>query len=235
MDFDDLGFLKKRCVGKKVLYVEDELHVRNQTRKLLEIYFDNIVEASDGIEGLSEFKKGGIDLVFTDIIMPNMDGIDFLRKIREINPNLPVVIFSACDNTEHFLKAIELGVQGYILKPFSFKEITTVLRKIVHHFDTDSKKLVVLGSGYVWQIKCKTLLKEDKPIKLSRHEIKFLNLLTSSKDQIYSSYDIENFVFDDDLSNNKRVRNLISRLRLKLKIQIVENIYGEGYRLKWQK
>jgi DNA-binding response OmpR family regulator len=59
--------------------------------------------------------------------------------------------------------------------------------------------------------------------------------LTSSKDQIYSSYDIENFVFDDDLSNNKRVRNLISRLRLKLKIQLVENIYGEGYRLKWLK
>lgn len=233
MEKEKLLYLKERCFNKRVLYVEDDPYVRAQTYKFLELYFENITEASDGLWGIKEFKKSNFDLIFTDITMPNMDGLSFIKEVRKVNSTIPIIIFSAYDNTEYFIKTIELGVSGYILKPFTFQSIVTTLEKIVDHFDINEQKIVHLEDGYVWNIEKKSLTKNQKEIALSRYEIEFLNLLASSKNKIFSSEEIEIFVFYDNLSDNKRIRNLISRLRNKLGIKVVQNIYGEGYKLQW--
>ena len=77
------------------------------------------------------------------------------------------------------------------------------------------------------------MCKEHEEVKLSKHETALFALLTSSKQRVFSSEEIEIAVFDDDFSDNKRVRNLLSRLRQKLGCDVIQSIYGEGYKLRW--
>ncbi|MBP9566461.1 MAG: response regulator transcription factor [Sulfurospirillum sp.] len=233
MDSEALLSLKEACKSKRVLYVEDDPDVRGQTAKMLRLYFHEVVEANDGVEGLHCFEQEPFDLIFTDITMPKMDGLCMIEAIRKRNPSIPIVIFSAYDTTEYFLKTIEQGISGYILKPYGFHEILATLEKVVKALPKERAHTLLMIDGYYWERATHCLCQEEKEIKLSRHERALFDLLTSSKQRIFSSEEIEIAVFDDDLSDNKRVRNLLSRLRQKLGCDLIQSIYGEGYKLRW--
>ena len=233
MDSHSLSSLREMCRTKRVLYVEDDFDVRTQTRKMLELYFKEIVEFDNGLDALACFGHEPFDLIFTDINMPKMDGLCMIGEIRKLNPTIPIVIFSAYDNTEYFLKTIQQGVSGYILKPFSFKDILETLEKIMHQLSTYKLHALALIEGYYWERATQCLCKEHQEVKLSKHETALFDLLTSSKQRVFSSEEIEIAIFDDDFSDNKRVRNLLSRLRQKLGCDVIQSIYGEGYKLRW--
>lgn len=234
MDSHALSSLIEICRTKKVLYAEDDEDVRMQTHKMLELYFKEIVVVDNGLDALLRFENEPFDLIFTDINMPKMDGLCMIQKIRKANPTIPIIIFSAYDNTEYFLKTIQQGVSGYLLKPFIFSDIIDILQKIMHtHFSIKSVHKNALIEGFYWDTKMQILCHNQSEIKLSKHEIALLGLLTSSKQHIFSSEEIENAVFDDDFSDNKRVRNLLSRLKHKLGCDLIQSIYAEGYKLKW--
>ncbi len=226
--------IKKRCESLDVLYVEDDLEVRNQTQKMLSVYFRNVVCAIDGKEACELYGKHNIDIIFTDINMPNVDGLSLIETIRKTNKNIPIVVFSAYDKPEYLLKTIQLGVQGYLIKPFTLKDIIEILDKIISSIN-DKINLVIIKDGYYWDQNLEKLFhKKYGEIKLTKHELTLIKMFVGSKKQIFSSDTIEIEVFNDNISDNKRVRNLISRLKNKLKSNLIENIYGEGYRISWE-
>jgi len=104
-----------------VLYVEDETIVRTSVETCLKYLF-NVVIAKNGQEGLDKFSKEEIDLIITDINMPQKDGISMLRDIKELNPDVPCIITSAFDLTM-IEKIKSLGVCKCISKPFDMKEL----------------------------------------------------------------------------------------------------------------
>ncbi|NLK66298.1 MAG: response regulator transcription factor [Campylobacteraceae bacterium] len=228
MQADRLKGIKSKIYHMSVLYVEDDKDVREQTTKNLELFFSKVVSFENAVDGLSYFKSNPVDIVFTDINMPQISGLEMIEKIKKIDPNVKVVIFSAYDKTEFFTKAIALGVDMYILKPFTIEKLLDTFEKIAQ----TSKNLIYLDGGFYWDKKSSNLLKENRSIKLTKNEILLLELLLSSKNKIISSLDIENAVFDDDLNNNKRVRNLISRFNKKIGYMLIENIYSQGYKIK---
>ncbi len=115
----------------KILYIEDNLEAREQTLKLLKNFFSDIVVAIDGEDGLKKFKTYNPDLIFTDLNMPHMNGIDMLREIREIDDDIPCVVISAHNESDYFIDAIKIGVDGFILKPIDINQFSTLLYKIV--------------------------------------------------------------------------------------------------------
>ena len=115
----------------KILYIEDNLEAREQTLKLLKNFFSDIVVAIDGEDGLRKFKTYNPDLIFTDLSMPHMNGIDMLGEIREIDDDIPFVIISAHNESDYFINAIKIGVDGFILKPIDINQFSTLLYKIV--------------------------------------------------------------------------------------------------------
>lgn len=234
MDKDKIQKLRQKCSSLRVLYAEDDLNVRLQTQKMLNTYFQEVTCAKDGKEAFKLYKSGNFDLIFTDINMANMDGLTLIESIRSINKDLPIVVFSAYDNSQYLLKTIKLGVQGYLIKPFTLNEIIETLDKIIYHLNK-TKETLLLKDGFYWLTDLEKLFyKNGNEAKLTKHELSLFKLFLSSKSQIFSSDIIEIEIFDDDISDNKRVRNLISRLKHKLKSDLIENIYGEGYRISWQ-
>ena len=237
MDSKELEFLISTCKDLRVLYVEDNDEVRLQTSKLLSIYFKYITQAINGKDGLEKFKNNKFDVVFTDINMSVMDGISMIKEIKKSDSKIPIVIFSAYDNTEYFLQTIECGIDGYILKPFRFEEIRKVVEKIVLKLIALNKldtKIKLIGDFY-WEKVEKILYKKDEEIYLTKKESLLFQLLASSKHKVATSQEIEIELFDDDYSDNKRVRSLLSRLRCKVDCDLMQSVYSQGYKLNLAK
>ena len=118
------------CKGLKLLYVEDDAMARETTLKLLNNLFDTIVVAVDGEDGLEKFKNESFDIVLSDINMPNLNGLEMLEHIRNIDETISILLLSAHNDSQYFLQAIELSIDGYILKPLLYEQLFKAFFKI---------------------------------------------------------------------------------------------------------
>ncbi len=112
-----------------LLYVEDEAIIRNELVEILEDEVAQIYVAKNGEEGLALFNEHKIDLVITDIRMPVMDGLEMSRAILKINPDVPIIISSAFNDSEYLMECIQLGIHYYLLKPINLEEVFNTLEK----------------------------------------------------------------------------------------------------------
>ncbi len=104
----------------KFLVVDDSLTMRRIIKNsLAKIGYTDVAEAGNGVEGLEEFEKGGISLILTDWNMPEMDGMTFVTKVREKDPNIPILMITTNAAKEDVLEAFKAGVSDYIVKPFT--------------------------------------------------------------------------------------------------------------------
>ena len=133
-----------------ILYVEDELSVQNQTKMILSDFVKEIIVANDGKEGLDIALSKEIDLIITDVIMPNLGGIDMLKKLKyEHNKEIPSIITTAFTDTQYLIDAIKLHVEGFIMKPINIKEmidsIYNIMLPIVQKKELEDCSFVVEG------------------------------------------------------------------------------------------
>ena len=230
MQSANLKDLIKQTTNLKVLYVEDDEETRTHTLKMLHNFFSNISIGMNGNDGLKNFKNDNFDVIFTDINMPGVDGMELIQGIRRVNVDIPIIILSAHEKREYFLNSIKYGVDGYLLKPFGYEELEEVIIKILKIIKNDN--IISLSDGFYWDVRDKTLYRGGARIKLTKNELTLFRLLASNSNAVRSPIEIEAYVFDDDLSDATRVRNLLSRLKKKVQCELVESIYAEGYRLK---
>lgn len=127
----DVKELSVLCKELRLLYIEDDAIDRVNTLKFLSNFFDTVVVAVDGLDGLEKFKKDTFDIVLSDINMPNLNGLEMLEHIRQIDENICILLLSAHDDSKYFLQAIELNIDGYILKPLVYEQLLKALFKIV--------------------------------------------------------------------------------------------------------
>ncbi|MCB9097611.1 MAG: response regulator [Arcobacter sp.] len=220
-----------------VLYVEDSFSVQQQTMKMLSSFFKNIELANNGKIALEVFEKYDFDLIITDIKMPLLDGIGFIETIRNSDKKIPIIVLSAHDDKDYFLKSINAGIDGYILKPYTLEQIIQTLSNIVEKYDftVKIKNTIKLKNEFIWNKDTKQLSKDNKTIKLSRLEQKIFDFFISSPQSASKSYsEIEYYMFDNCEDNTKKLRNLINRLRLKLNYDLFETVYSYGYTLKYE-
>jgi len=115
----------------KLLYVEDDEMARTSTLCILEEFFDDIVVAVDGQEGLEKYEQNHFDIIITDINMPRLNGLDMIEKIRAYDNEIFILVLSAYNESEFFMDSIKLNVQGYLLKPINTDQFLGVLQKII--------------------------------------------------------------------------------------------------------
>lgn len=114
----------------KVLYVEDDMGVQKVMAAYLKQLFSEVKTANDGFEGLEVYKKSKFDIVITDLSMPKMNGIEMLKKIRELNAEQAILITTAHNEPDYMIQAIKIGVDGYVIKPFDYEQLNYELFKI---------------------------------------------------------------------------------------------------------
>ena len=108
----------------KILLVDDSRTIRNiQKNVLKQLGHTDVVEAEDGVVGLARFGEESPDLVLIDWNMPNMDGITLIRKIREVNKSVPLIMCTTEAEKSRVLEAVKAGVNNYIVKPFTVESL----------------------------------------------------------------------------------------------------------------
>ncbi len=120
-----------------LLIVEDDQIILNMIVEVLKDSVKMIDTAEDGREGLCKFHSLNPDIMLSDITMPNLDGISMIQEIRKVSPNIPIVIMSSHKDTSWFIKAIELGVDKFLLKPLQFETLKDVLHKLSQQIETN--------------------------------------------------------------------------------------------------
>lgn len=133
-----------------LLYVEDNEGVRNNTLTIFKELFGEIIVAVDGEDGLDKFYDNKIDIVFTDINMPKLNGLDMSRKILNFDEDIPIFINSAHNETSYFTQAIELNIEAYLLKPLKIEVFFESLKKLIDkiNFKEEYKHNIVLLKQY---------------------------------------------------------------------------------------
>jgi response regulator RpfG family c-di-GMP phosphodiesterase len=119
--------------GKKILIVEDNRVDRIILRSMLKMYFDVIVLAKDGEEGYKKYLQERFDIVLTDIMMPKMDGVELIQKIKKFDKCQPVAVISSVSDSDRLIELIDLGINTFILKPLDKDVILTKIGNLLEN------------------------------------------------------------------------------------------------------
>ena len=120
-------------MSKTVLTVDDSASMRSTVRDLLEELGHAVVEAEDGLAGLEALEGSAVDLVITDLNMPRMNGLDFIRKVRADGryAGLPIVMLTTEGNADKMREGKEAGASGWIVKPFNELQLEMTINKFI--------------------------------------------------------------------------------------------------------
>jgi len=119
-----------------LLYVEDEIELLDSISSILKEFFKDVLIAKDGLEALEIFERRteGIDVIVTDISMPKLDGIELIKQVREISSSIPIIITTAFSDSDYIFNAINLNVNGYVLKPINVSVLLENILKAVEPY-----------------------------------------------------------------------------------------------------
>ncbi|MCK5192677.1 MAG: response regulator [Desulfobulbaceae bacterium] len=120
-------------MGKKILVVDDSSLMRGFAKSSLkQLKLNNVTEAEDGVEALAELKKEKYDLILSDLYMPNMDGLELLKAVRNDRDlkNIPFIIMTIKGKKESLKEALEAGLNDYLIKPVTTNDLSKKLNKV---------------------------------------------------------------------------------------------------------
>jgi len=211
----------------RVLLVEDEENIARLLKSAIGDNFYSFTLAKDGKEGVEKFMQISPDIVITDINMPFMNGLAMAKKLKEINPNIPIIILSAFSEKEKLFNAIDIGVVKYFLKPYDPDEILKYISSIAQEL---GNKIIKLNNGFIYNKTSHSLYKDARFIPLSKNENKFIYLLVENINKIIDTETIKITIWDNAVSDD-RLRTFIRRIRAKTLKTLILNIKGLGYKI----
>ena len=132
-----------------ILVVDDEKSIRALLRLYLTEAGYTVAEAGDGQTALSQVRQGGIDLVLLDLMLPEIDGLDVCRRLRESNGHIPIIMVTARDDEASRVAGLELGADDYVTKPFSPREVVARVRAVLRRIAMPSEHTGPMSAGDV--------------------------------------------------------------------------------------
>jgi len=224
------SILKERTI----LYVEDEPQIRTNIIEYLESYFGTVYAASDGAEALEMYHAHTPDVALLDINLPHIDGLSVAKEIRSLNSKIKLVMLTAHTEKEKLLKATELKLTKYLIKPISPKAFRETMQQLAQELLEDGEGYIVLARGCIWDSEKEQLLIHHEKVILSAKEHQLLKALIHRQHHTLTYEEIMIAVwedaFDRDISIDS-VKNQVSLLRKKLPQDCIRSVYGKGYML----
>ena len=215
----------------KVLYVEDDDIARENGIEYLENFFEQIYEASDAIVALQLYEKYKPDIIITDIQMPKLNGLEFVKRIRQKDKKTQIIIITAFCDKDYLLKAIELGLVKYLVKPLKEKEFEEALYLCIDNLENCESNIVKLDENTFFDMFNKNLVVNGEIVKLRVKELAFLELLLKNKNRYVSYREIENFVWDDSVMTKDALKTLVKNIKIKIPKNLILNLTNSGYKI----
>jgi two-component system, OmpR family, response regulator len=221
-----------------VLVVDDEPVLAEMVSMALRYEGWNIATAGDGAGALESARSQRPDVVVLDVMLPDMSGLDVLRKLREENPQLPVLLLTAKDAVEDRIAGLTAGGDDYVTKPFSLEEVVLRLRALLRRTGVtteDSGAQLVVGD-LVLNEDSHDVTRAGEPISLTSTEFELLRFMMRNSKRVLSKAQILDRVWSYDFGGRSNIVELyISYLRKKIDNghePMIHTLRGAGYVLK---
>ncbi len=217
----------------KIMVVDDEARMRKLLRDFLVKEGFQVIEAEDGAKAIDVFfENKDIDLVLLDVMMPNMDGWEVTKWIRQYS-KVPIIMLTAKSEERDELKGFELGVDEYVTKPFSPKILMARVNALLRRTGTVASGDVIEVGGIVMNKSAHSVTIDGKPIDLSFKEFELLAFFLDNQGIALSREKILNFVWDYDYFGDVRtIDTHVKKLRSKMgeKGNYIKTVWGMGYK-----
>jgi len=208
-----------------VLLVEDDLQLAKIVKKILESKDFIVTMVTDGAEALEYIKNRDYDFYLIDINIPNVNGLELVKYIKELNKEGKIIMITASVEEYNFKKAYEYGCDDYIKKPFHLTELEVRINRLMNKSEIEFDE-------YKFDFNSQDLYKNKELINLRRKEKKLLYLLLKNKNHTVDNQKIIDFVWSDSKTKNPSVRQLVNELRKKFEKDYIKTVVGVGYRFE---
>jgi heavy metal response regulator len=221
----------------RVLLVEDDSGVSRFIKKGLKEEGYVVDAAFDGEEGLHLALSQTYDLIILDILLPEMNGYEVLRKIREKGVVIPVICLTAKDEKEDIIKGLELGADDYLVKPFSFSELLARIKAVLRRGIKDVELSKLAAFDLSLDLINRKACRNGKDIELSGKQFLLLEYLMRNAEQILTRTMILENVWGYNFDTSSNIIDVhINHLRKKIDKdfpqKLIHTIKGAGYVLK---
>lgn len=214
-----------------VVLVEDEKDLNSLIRAYLEKAGYKVISYLNGEDAIANTSVEAHLWILDIMLGDNISGYDIIKKIREVNEEIPVIFTSARDQDLDKIIGLELGSDDYVTKPYSPKELVLRVNNIIKRvYSKDLQKLVY--GKYTIDLDKRLVYVDDKELNLTTLEFDLLYMFITNKNKSFSRDDILNIIWGNDYFGTDRVvDDLVRRLRKKMPDININTIYGYGYRL----
>lgn len=219
-----------------ILVVDDERAIRRLLRMYLSDAGYTVAEAADGDQAVEQVRRGGIDLVLLDLMLPGIDGFEVCRRLRELGP-VPVIMITARSDEAHRVTGLELGADDYVVKPFSPAEVVARVRAVLRRTATPVDPRRTLRAGPVRiEPAARQVTIDGTAIDLTRLEFDLLAELAANPRVVYTRERLLEKVWGYQSGvGGKTVDVHVANLRRKLGEEIgIVAVRGVGYKLEPQ-
>ncbi len=217
----------------RVLVADDEKSVRSLLRLYLSKEGYSVLEAADGLQALSRVRAGGIDLALIDVMLPDVDGFEVVRRIRS-ESSIPVILITARGEEVHRVAGLELGADDYVVKPFSAPEVVARVRAQLRRARGFAPQETTLRAGAVELERLeRTCLVQGEPVELTRREFDLLTALLERPGRVQTREQLLEAAWGTAYVSEKTVDVHVAALRRKLGDAIeITALRGVGYKLE---
>ncbi|MCL4562592.1 MAG: response regulator transcription factor [Chloroflexi bacterium] len=219
-----------------VLVVDDQSSVRQLLQDYLSEQGFRVVTAVDGQSAIYTARHEQPDVILLDIMMPKMDGYQFLRQYRQ-ERQTPVIVITAREEETDAVLGLDLGADDYVVKPFRMRELLARIRAVLRRHENAPERFELLRAGdIVLDERAHTVTVKGAPVSLTPIEYALLEVFMRSPGRVYSRTEMVDQLVNSHFTGLDSTLNVhIRNLRLKIepdpaKPQYVETVFGVGYR-----
>ncbi len=220
----------------RILVVEDERDLNDIIVKKLRAEGFTVEAAYDGAEAMDYLDASPYDAVILDIMMPKMDGLELVQRLRAQGNNTPVIFLTAKDTVADKVKGLNLGANDYLVKPFSFDELIARIHAMTRTAAGNATNVYTLADLTV-DVQARTVHRGGREIVLTAREFSLLEYLMRNKNKVLSRQKIEDNVWSYDYEGGTNVVDVyIAYLRKKIDeefpIKLIQTVRGVGYTMR---
>ncbi len=225
----------------KVLIAEDDVHTREGLVEILRNEGYRTVAAADGRQALRLFESEAPDLACLDIMMPGLNGYDLCRRLRQADPQLPIILISAKSEEIDKVLGLELGVDDYIMKPFGIREVIARIRAVTRRYMATRGPAAALSATFVMddlevsptELRAR---RQGHAVDLSLRDVRILELLHRKRGQVVGRDELFDHCWGQHyVAGSRSLDQHISQLRKRVEAdprqpRIIRTVHGHGYR-----
>lgn len=245
MSYDNKSLNDKIGLGDtmnyNILVCDDERDILDAIKIYLKAEGYKVFTTEDGARALEIIKENEIHLAIIDIMMPVMDGITLIMKMRE-KTNIPIIVLSAKGEVTDKIVGLNVGADDYITKPFNAVELTARVNSLIRRYFSLGASDIKTGDLKIGRVSIlddsKEVRVEDDIANLTPYEYKILYLLAKNPGRVFSSNEIYERVWEEEAIDVRKIISVhISHLRDKIEINprkpdLIKSVYGMGYKIE---